>query len=656
MNEALDVILGGLELVFGVRWVVPFLFALPMLVWAGVISVQEIRRTQPYLRAVKVRVRTLRKALGEDTDPSAERAAFSAAFPEVAASLANGRRTDPLILAWAEFHESIVDETATPIENTSRPSTFFMRAIPKQARLVFWSNMMVGLGLLLTFVGLIVALHTARQGMAVGADTSEMQNSLRQLLNVAGAKFFTSVAGVGGSLILRAVERNLSRSTSQVTEELCHLLERGLLYVPPQRLAVKQLRELEAQTVQLKVFNTDFALQVSERMASQFQQVMAPVSASLLTLNENISGMGDSLREGLGQGAADAISQATGGELRALGQTLATLGERLDALSTSVGSSGEHAAEQIRAAGADFSQAASDIRGAFESLAGQVDGLGGKLAAQGEASAKAQSDALEHVLNGLANTQASAAEALGRAVATLERAGAEAANGLQRDVAKALQDSVEASRETFDHALEQSGGALREAALGLAEAVSRAAAEIERAKDGFLKSGEGAERTAVALGEVAGQSRTAAGAIGDATKTFSAAAGPVSQAAQAVNEAAGRLSRSIETVQRTEGEVLQGLKGLVAEVNTMQVATTGAWDDYQTRFQDVDKSLENVTVRLGETLGNTFAEFRNFAQQLDTEFASAVSKLSTSMTQIEEYAEALDAYVDQSVKKSEGAK
>ena len=260
------------------------------------------------------------------------------------------------------------------------------------------------------------------------------------------------------------------------------------------------------------------------------------------------------------------------------------------------------------------------------------------------------------MLEGLSDAQSAAAEALGRAVETLERAGAEAATGLQANVAEALTRSVEASRETFDHALEESGGALREAALGLAKAVEQAAAQINQAKDGFVKSGEGAERAAVALREVATESKVAAGAIGDATKVFAAAAGPVSNAAQSVKEAVGHLSRSVESLQRSEGEALAQLRGLAAEVERMQKATTSAWDDYQARFEGVDESLEAVTVKLGETLGNTFAEFRAFAQQLDTEFAGAVSKLSTSLSQIEEYAEALDAYVDLTTKKAEGAK
>ncbi len=655
LNDALDLILGWLEIVFGVRWVAPFLFALPMLLWASFVGLQETLRTWPYQRAVSSRIAVLRRALGADPDPSAERAAFSSAFPEVATSLAAGKRTDPLVLAWAEFHESIVDETETPIRNTSRPSSFFLRAAPKQTRLVFWSNLMVGLGLLLTFMGLIVALHTARQGMAPGAPPAAMQESLRTLLAVAGAKFFTSVAGVGSSLILRAVERNLVRRTSHLTEELCSLLERGLLYVPPQRLAVEQLHELREQSAQLKVFNTDFALQISERMGAQFQQAMAPVTASLSSLNDNITGMGDSIRVGLGQGAADAISQATGGELRALGQTLGTLGERLDALSASVGSSGDHAASQIRAAGTDFAQAAADIRSAFEHLTSQVDGLGGKLAEQGEASARAQDEALGKVLKGLEEAQAESNEAMKRAVQALQLAGAQAATTLQQGVSEALAKGVAESQRTFEHALQDSGESLRSAATGLARAVGEAAEQIERSRDGFVKSGESASRTAEAMAEVAGQSRTVASTIGEAARGFTAAAAPVAQAVQAVNDAAGRISRSIEANQRTESEALTGLKDLVEGVRSTQAAATSAWEDYRARFERVDRDLEAVAVRLGETLGDSFDEFRRFAQQFDAELANAVSKLSGSLTQIEEYAGALDEYVDLARKTPEAA-
>jgi len=492
MDLILQLLLQGLELIFGVPWVAPLLITPAMFGWAGYLWISARRRTQPYLNAAKVRVRALETALGDDPDPIAERQAFSANYGDVAGALnADAPGAPGIVLAWREFHESIVDETESPIRNTARPTAFFYRAAPKQVRLAFWSNVLVGIGLVLTFLGLIVALHKASSGMA-GTDPAVMQASLRGLLVVAGAKFFTSVAGVGSSVMLRFAESGLQKKTNAINEALCTLLERGMLYVPPQRLAVEQLDVMREQRDQLKAFNTDFALQLSERMGAQFQQAIAPVTASLGQLNDNMSTMS----QGLGQGAAKAIEEASGGELRALGQTLSTLGERLDALSSSVGSSGEDAARQIRAAGADFAQAATDIREAFDRLTGQVDGMGERFSSQGEAMAQAQSDSLERMLSSLESAQTKSADAIADAVSRLQGAGVSAAETMQKEVSAAMAAGVAASQETFRAALEESGEGLRGVAAGLAKAVSDAAGEVDRAGQGVGRSGESAVRTA----------------------------------------------------------------------------------------------------------------------------------------------------------------
>jgi len=642
MQAILDGLLGLLELVFGVPWVAPLLIAPVMLAGTAYLWWDAERRTRPYLIAARARVAALEAALGQDPDPIAERAAFSDSYPTAAAALnAPAPGAQALVMAWREFHESIVNETENPIRNTSRPAAFFQRAAPRQARLLFWSNVFVGLGLILTFLGLIVALHTAAQGMGSN-DPIAMQGALQGLLTVAGAKFFTSVAGVGTSLLLRFAEHGLQKRTTKVTDALCAGLERGMLYVPPQRLAVEQLDVMREQRDELKNFNTDFALQLSERMGVQFQQAIAPVTDSLATLNKNMSSMG----EGLGQGAAKAVEVASGGELRALGQTLATLGERLDALGSTVNASGDDAARQIRAAGADFAQAATDIRGAFDRLAGQVDGMGSKLAEQGESMAEAQSQTLARLLGGLEEAQAKSAQAMSEAVGRLQGAGNAAAETMQRELGASLTEGIAASRETFRIALEESGEGLKSAANGIASAVSAAAEQIDRAGASFARSGDSAVRSAEAMEGVTGHAKMVALSIGDASKGFVDAAAPVATAAQAVNDAAGRIVRAMEAGQQSEAQTLEGLRALAESIRATQSAAEEAWSDYRARFEGVDRALEQTTVRLGETLGTSFDEFRRFATETDSALGAAVGKLATTLTAIEEYADSLDAYVE----------
>jgi len=625
-NEVLDIILKGLEFVYGKPWIAPFILLPLLLAGAALLHAEARYKAGPFLTAAGARVKVLTAALGESPEPVAEREAFSRNFMDVAAAMnAPGKGAGALVQAWREFHESMIDETASPIRNTNRPSTYFHRAGPRQIKLVFWSNVFVGIGLILTFLGLVVALHTAANGMR-GGDVAQTKIALTTLLTVAGAKFFTSIAGIVASLWLRFAEHGLTRRILAATDDICTLLERGMLYVPPQRLAAEQLEVMREQRDELKTFNTDLALQIGEKVGAQFQQAIAPVSASLSQLNENIS----SMSEGMGQGAAKAVAEASGGELRALGQTLATLGDRLDALSATVGSSGDDAARQIRAAGADFAQAATDIRSAFDRLAGQVDTMGGRLTEQGEQVAQAQTEVLGRVLSGLEEAQRASQATVADAVRALQDASGQAAQAMQREMGDSLAAGVAASQKTFEAALETSGEGLRSTAASLSQAVGDAAEQIERAAAGFLSSGESASRTAESLEGVTGHARSVA----------------VSQASQAITEAAGRIARAMEAGREVDAEATRGLTDLAASIRATQTAAEEAWSDYRSRFAEVDKALETTTVRLGETLGDTFNEFRRFAQDTDRELGAAVSKLSSTLSAIEEYAEALNEHVE----------
>ena len=657
MDRLLDGLIGLLGLVYSHPWVAPFVLAPIMFAGAAFVYVQARVRTRPFLRGADARVRALKAALGQERDAVSERAAFSRNFGDVAAAMeAGGARLEALVQAWREFEEQIIDETASPIRNTSRPDPFLRRAAPKQTALVFWSNAFVAIGLILTFLGLIFALSTAAKGMQ-GGDVGVAQAALKGLLVVAGAKFFTSVGGLAASLALRFAEHGLTRAVVKRTDEMCCLLERGLLYVPPQKLAVEQLEELREQSRELKTFNADLALQIGERVGAQFHQAMAPVAASLDTLNGGIASMSEGLREGLGQGAAEAVSAAASGELRALGETLNLLRQQLESLGGHVGASGEDAARQIRLAGSDFREAADAIRAAFAQLAGQVDGLGVRMVEQGEAAQRSQSEALERALSRLEDAQARSAESLSGAIGALSDAGRAAASGLQHELGSTLARGVQEAEATFRHAVEdsqtrfrqaveESGEGLRSASAGLASSVGEASGRVIEAASLFQRGGEGARVAAEAMGGVANRARQAAVSLGDAASDISSAASPVAQSAQAMTAAADRLTRAQEAGREAEADALAQVRALADGMREAHASAEGVWSQYQGRFQNVDQSLANAVKILSETLGESLGQYRAFAHDVDGKLAEAVGKMGSSLEEIREYADSLDAFVD----------
>ena len=647
LNGILHEILNLLSLAYTHEWFVPFVLLPMMLAVAGFLHRRANREIRPYLSAATARVDALKRALGGSGDPIEERVSFAAGFLDLSAAMGRDEPgSDALVQAWHEFQESFVDENADPIRNTSRPSTFFGRVAPRLTFLTFASNIFVGVGLVLTFLGLIVALGEAAQGMS-GNDVSAAKNALAQLLTVAGAKFFTSVGGLLCSIWLRFVEHNLSNRSRKVGDQICSMLERGLLYVPPQRLAVEQLEVMREQRDQLKTFNTDFAMQLGDRIGAQFQQAMAPMTSS-------ISQMVDSMKEvttGFGDGTRDAIEKVSGDQLRGLSEVLATLGLKIEAISTAVGSSGDEAARQIRDAGSDFAKAAADIREAFDSLVSRVNDMGGELQKQNEKAALVQFETLQEMLGNLSAAQARSADAVSEAVQRLALAGKGAAETIKDDVKGALVNGG----KVLSIAIEESGGELRATVLGLAQAVGDAANSVNLASSGFVRSGESAVRSAEALSGVTGQANTLATSIAEAGKGFGTVAAPIVRAAQAIDDAISKIQTAIQAGRSADIQALEQMRALAEQMKGTSAAAEEAWDDYQKRFADVDKSLALAAEKMSSTLGDSLSQFSAFATKTDNALADAVSKLSSAISPIEDYAEALSDYVEQQSKAKEPA-
>ena len=599
-----------------------------------------LTKTRPYVEATLSRVTALKLALGDDTDPDLERHAFASNFDAVKQALGDEKgKAGPLVQAWREFAETIVDETASTICNTTRPSAYFNRAAPRLTRLAFWSNIFVAAGLVLTFLGLVVALHMTARSMG---DVSQTKTALVGLLTVASAKFLTSIAGIVSSVIIRWGEQSQARRIGSQTDQICALLERGLLYIPPQRLAAQQLEVLREQRDELKTFNTDFALQVSEKIGMQFQQAIAPMASAMTNLNDHMANMGADL----GQSAAKAVEEASGGELRALAQTLGALGEQLNGLGGTISASGDDAASQIRAAGQDFAHAASDIKAAFDKLAGKVEGVGEQISAQNETMTAKQNAAVSRMLDGLGEAQNRSANAMHAAVGALQDAGRQAATEMQQQVGSALAESISKTKEVVSEAIEESGANLRSSSMMLADAVRQAASEVGTAGTSFERTGSSAREVASSMDNIVTQARSAANTLADSYTGLERIAAPISQAVHSIKEASDLVATAIETSLAANNRAQEKLEELMTGIESTQEAAENAWHEYRNRFEGVDKELEQTLLKMSQALGDTLTNFKDFAGQFDSQMGAAVEKFSSSLTTIEDYAGTLDEFAE----------
>jgi len=241
-------------------------------------------------------------------------------------------------------------------------------------------NILNGMGILGTFLGLAAGIYLAKAGLSGGSNPEETREALARLLDGASLAFVTSIAGLGSSVVFSVFESRRFDSIRAPSLEIIRLLEDLVRVQETEQIPELQLKELREQTVQLKKFNTDLGVQISNALDAKLQSNLDPVVA---LLKENLglakSGrqeMDKEMLQGMVGEFHQALSGAAGSELTQTARSLELLQSGLSDILNGIG---EQNAETIKAAetlarvveGLDGqSQVVNHLRGASTSLEG----------------------------------------------------------------------------------------------------------------------------------------------------------------------------------------------------------------------------------------------------------------------------------------------
>ncbi len=177
-----------------------------------------------------------------------------------------------LIEAWWEFKNSLVTRQYNErqvIYKTDEASFFFSedRLLAQHLNLRFWnsiSTLLVGFGILGTFVGLVWGL---RSFFGITDFTSdEIREAIKKLLPGISVAFVTSVWGMLTSLLFNLLEKWCINRVSRAIAVLQHALDQLFTLTTQQEIAFRQEDELAQQTAALKSFSTDLADKIKVAM------------------------------------------------------------------------------------------------------------------------------------------------------------------------------------------------------------------------------------------------------------------------------------------------------------------------------------------------------------------------------------------------------
>ncbi|TKB20425.1 MAG: hypothetical protein E5V75_04985 [Mesorhizobium sp.] len=587
---------------------------------------------------------------------------FAASYPSMHKRL---ERHPLLGHAWKEFDETLVppkDEGGV-YRNTVRPQAFVNMSVAREHLLGLKligsiPGYFVGIGLLLTFVGLVLALNKAATAVN-SVDAEGMQVATRELLQVATFKFATSIAGLGASIFLSFwFKLNLS-VIEAAFDKFCKAVERKLRYTAPQAITAEMNETLAGQLTELKQINSaDFFTRMGENLSPQIQSAfasaMAPVTA---TIDQAVGKLSDNSQSGVAELVtkfSESVQGGAGTELRELASTLQSMQGAL-----------VEAQRGIHGSGADFGRRLSE---AAENLNRLVSDAGDKLGSSSEQSRVAMVEvvaALRETMEqanrkvdeslGQAASGASARleEAMGRVFERLELQVSTFNNGLggfQDGLSKQLEETRERVAAAQAGAAEAIGGASAEAAKALRDGLGEALATIRGEIERFAVAMRGTETTLVAQGN----------AMRDATDQSRAVADAFQRTAQDVRSASAPLLQSGERIASATDKMTEAVTSSVAALQAGQTASRAladaltqhhnhlatAWASYAERFEGVDKSLASAVEGLAKAAQDQGEVIAQRVQQIDAGFASAIDKLNPFLTDMNDNTTALSEEVD----------
>lgn len=299
---------------------------------------------------------------------------------------------------WQDYQETLVYPSEYEVKPcicaTAPASEFFnqMSLLSDYVNLRFYNslpNILTGLGILGTFVGLVAGIGLAQEGLVSG-NLEKLNDSLRGLLSGASLAFITSIVGLLCSIIFSVFEKKIVHTYQKNITYWNQQLEKRICRITPESIAKEQLDQLNKQTELSEGLANQMAFELSNVIGQVFDQGM---DQKLLPAIEKLTGAVEELGKNQHQSNEDFmremvaefkqfLSASAGQEMQALTQTLSTMREGLGTLLDRMGETQTELSEATMQIGTTLREGSNKY---IENMEGSMTNMLEKVAEFGEA-------------------------------------------------------------------------------------------------------------------------------------------------------------------------------------------------------------------------------------------------------------------------------
>ena len=618
-------------------------FFLLLTIIAGFLYLRQTKRQVEAVRELDTRVRS-----HDSID------AFAEGYDEFRASLRENYRTnrdrEAVWEAFDEFNETVVpDDLDGPmrLRNSIRPASFLnvedlefgsgiYRILP---------NTFVSAGLLLTFLGLVAALHQFSESMNAGS--VGMDRAMQNFMQIASAKFVMSLVGLFCSIAFTILLRARQNRIEAALNRLCSGIERRLVFVSLEDIGFRQLRAATEQREHLREIGTGMIAQLREPLDALPEAISTAISNKIDPIFDRVTSMGTSNMEGMVGDLSQQLSHSVGNALTRASESLGEATDRIGLMVDRMNTSNTQAGDGLRDALGEMARAMAEMRS--------------EVAASGRTASETMNEGADRLLSVMNDTLAGIRDNTGQGAEAMRAAAEEmknAAESFRTTLESASHDSAEAARERMTASTDEAGQAITGAGRALLDSFNQTSNDIAKLgtdmgdvigekllsrledigtrlsamADAVQRGASGAQSAALGM-------NTGADAIHGASESFRTASQSLSAAAEPIRASHERIEttlRNVGDLVETVSETLMQNSASVAEnaAHVLESAQTALGSEREgirrnleaTRsvIAQLSEEAENLD-KIDEMLGRALKEYN---AQLDAALGNAQDHVS----------------------------
>lgn len=553
--------------------------------------------------------------------------------------------------SWQKFRETLIEPSGDEgsgrkvVLNTARPQNYFNTA---EAGLRFplyraMPNLLVGIGLLLTFFGLVTALFFTTAAIKGATDLAASQDALRNLLYVASFKFYTSIAGLGGSIVLTLALRYGTSAIEKSFDALASTLESKLVFVTPESIAFDHYREAQEQTRNLRLFNTEVAISVGKRieealaatLPAYLAQAMAPIGKSLDEVANKLTSMNEGAIEGMAGSFVDKLQGATGDQMHGMATTLADLRASLEQMNHGMKESGS-------ALAANVARSSEEMREAISAMTAALGESANRMTAGSEQASGRFNEELATATKTFEAVSARMATRIEEAVDAVTRGLVTESGSIGEKVTDAAIRAGEESRAKVVGA----GTDLADTLSGIGQQLTDAVNRMQESLIGTVREMSNIERSiaqhVASIGQLSKVTQDTEGAMAISARSMLEAGAPLAESSRLIAEASRRIADSTGSSEVSITGAQTEIRNVAQLMQTTLQATAQQWENYEKRFKGVDDSLGLVLDRIIQSVQENLEALSAFVEKIDEKLSGAVDKLGGGIDELGEFAQTME--------------